>query len=76
MCPRYMCILLYMKLIQCSGVPQMYGQWEERGIYMCPRYMCILLYVKFIWCSSVPQIYGRLQEGFMSALGICVFFYV
>ena len=23
MCPRYMCILLYVKLIQCSGVPWM-----------------------------------------------------
>ena len=28
-CPRYMYILLYVKLIQCSGVPSIYGQLEE-----------------------------------------------
>ena len=28
-CHRYMCILLYMKPIQCSGVPQICGQIEE-----------------------------------------------
>ena len=27
----YMCLLLYVKLIQCSGVPQIYGQLEEWG---------------------------------------------
>ena len=31
-CHRYMCILLYVKLIQCSGIPQIYGQLEEGGI--------------------------------------------
>ena len=25
----YLCILLYVKLSQCSGLPQMYGQLEE-----------------------------------------------
>ena len=25
-CHGYMCILLYVTLIQCSGVPEMYGQ--------------------------------------------------
>ena len=28
MCPRYMCILLYVKLIWCSGIPYIYGQLE------------------------------------------------
>ena len=31
-CPVYMCILLYVKLIWCSDIPQTYGQLEERGL--------------------------------------------
>ena len=50
--PWYMCILLYVKLIWCSGIPYIYGQLEEG--YICPKYMCDLLYVKRIWCSSIP----------------------
>ena len=26
-CPTYMCIVLYVKHIQCSGVPEIYGQF-------------------------------------------------
>ena len=48
-----MCILLYVKFIWCSGIPEIYGQLEE-GVYICPGYMCILLYVKLIQCSGVP----------------------
>ena len=28
-CPKHMCILLYVKLIQCSGILHIYGQLEE-----------------------------------------------
>ena len=58
-CPKYMCILLYVKLIQCSGILKICGQLEEGG----PRYMCILLYVILIQCSGIPEIYGHLEEG-------------
>ena len=51
------------KLIQCSGVPEIYCQLEEEEGYICPRYMCILLYVQHIQCSGVPYIYGQLEEG-------------
>ena len=74
-CPRYMCILLYVKPIWCSGGPQIYGQLEKGG-YVCPRYMCIPLYVKLILCSDVPQIYGQQKDMGTSALGICAFFYI
>ena len=33
-CPEYMCILLYVKLIRCSGIPYIYGQLEE-GLGIC-----------------------------------------
>ena len=68
-----MCILLYVKLILCSGIPYIYDQME--GSYICPEYMCILLYVKLIWCSAIPYIYGQL-EGSTSALSICAFCYM
>ena len=54
-----MCILLYIKVLQCSGVLEVYGQLEE-GRYICPRDMCILLYVKLICCSGAPEISGQL----------------
>ena len=54
MYPQYMCILLYVKLIWCNGIPLIYFQLE--WVYMYPQYMYILLYVKFIWCNSIPTI--------------------
>ena len=35
-CHGYMYILLYMKLIQCSGVAYIYGQLEGRGGVILP----------------------------------------
>ena len=35
MCPKYMCILLYVKHIQCSGMLQIYGQLEEGALGIC-----------------------------------------
>ena len=66
-----MCILLYLKLIWCSGITQGYINWR-RG----PWYMSILLYLKLIWCSGITQIHGQLEEGDASAMGICAFFYM
>ena len=52
-CHGYMCIWLYMTLMQCSGVAQIYGQLEEGVGSVCHGYMCILLYMKLIQCSGV-----------------------
>ena len=60
-CPKDMCILLYVKLIWSSGITDIYGEQEVGGI--CPNDMWILLYVKLIWCSGLPWIYGRLEWG-------------
>ena len=53
-----MFILLYVKLIWCSGVPEIYGRSE--GVHL-PWVYCILVYVELIQCSGIPQIYGGLR---------------
>ena len=40
----YMCILLYMKLIQCSGFPEIYAQLKERGWGQSAMGICVFLY--------------------------------
>ena len=50
----YLCILLYLKCSQCSGLPYIYGQWEKEMGSICHGCMCILLYRKLIWCSGFP----------------------
>ena len=73
----YMCILLYVKGLWCSSIPEIYAQVEERVGSVCHGYMCILLYVKLIWCSGFPEIYAWLEEGVgQSAMGICASFYM
>ena len=59
-----MCILLYVKLIWCTGIPYIYCQFEWGSI--CPKYMCIVLYVKCIWCNGIPYIYGQLKGVHLS----------
>ena len=56
-CHGYMCILLYVKLMQCSGVAQIYGRLEEGVGSVCHGYMCILLYLKLMQCSGFPEIH-------------------
>ena len=62
-CHGYMCILLYVKLIQCCGFPEIYVQLEEGVGSVCNGYMCILLYLKLIQCSGFPEIYVWLEQG-------------
>ena len=40
--------ILYVNLIGCDGVAEIYGQLEEGVGSVCHRYMCMLLYVKLI----------------------------
>ena len=57
---QYMCILLYVKLIWCNGIPYTYCQLELWGVDVS-QYMCILLYVTLIWCNGIP--YDLLSIG-------------
>ena len=66
MCPRYMFILLYVKLIWCSGIPQMYSQLEDGGLGRCAFWYMLNL------CGVVfPYIYGQLEEGGIGMCGFC-----
>ena len=74
----YMCILLYVKIIQCSGFPEIFGGLEVGGGVSVKWDMCILLYVTIIQFSHFPQIYAQLEEGGwgQSAMGIHAFCYI
>ena len=56
MCPRYMCILLYVKLIQCSGIPQIYGQLEVVALVYVHSAICETYLVQ--WYSIDLQLTG------------------
>ena len=46
----YMCILVYVKLMWCSGFPEMYAQYGG----MSAIGICAFFYMfKLIWCSCV-----------------------
>ena len=65
MWPWYMCILLYVKLIQYSGIPQIYGQLEEGA----------LVYVHSAICETdLEQWYSIHLWSIGSALSICAWY--
>ena len=59
-CHGYMCILLSVKFIWCSGFLEIYSQLQEGRGSVCHGYMCILLSVKLILCSGFAEIYAQL----------------
>ena len=44
-CHGYICILLYMKLIGCSGFSEIYAQLEEGVGSVCHGYICVFCYI-------------------------------
>ena len=54
-CPQYICILLYVKLLWCTGISEIYGQLEEGGILLC---------VKIIWCMVFHTSIVNWRRGF------------
>ena len=65
-----MCILIYVKLIQCSGIPQIYGQLEEGGLVYVHSAICETYLVQ--WYSIELWSIG----GGTSAINICAFCYM
>ena len=69
-CPKYMCILLYVKLIWGSGIPYISGQLEERGLGICT--FC------YMWnfCGVAVFHTSMVNWRGTSALSICAFCYM
>ena len=42
-CPKHMCILLYVKLMSCSGIPYIYGQLEGGTFVLSLCAFCYML---------------------------------
>ena len=67
--PRYMCILLYVKLIQCSGVLYIYGQLEEGvklNVTMTLRFGVVVFHRSMV----------NLRRGYIYPRYMCIFLYV
>ena len=65
-----MCILLYVKLIQCSGIPYIYGQLEGSTSSLGIRGFCYMLNVfGVVYSIDLWSIGG-------GGLGICAFCYM
>ena len=70
-----MCILLYVKLIWCSGFPEIYAQLEEGVGSVCHGYMCILLYVKL----DVVVLHRSMvnwSRGYLGLRYMCILLYM
>ena len=63
-----MCILLYVKRIQCVIFHTISVGGAPQGTL---KYW-IHLYVKLLWCSSIPYIYGQLEGGTSGGLKVYV----
>ena len=57
-CPKYMCIVLYVKLF---GVVVFHTSMVNWRGSICHGYIYILLYVKHIGCNGVAWMYGQLK---------------
>ena len=56
-------ILLYVKLLWCSGVTYIYCRLEEGWGQSSMGICAFLLYKKLILCSGFPEIYAQLEEA-------------
>ena len=77
-CHGYMCILLYMKLMQCSDVVYYYGQLEEWcGVSLPWVYVHSAIYDTYLmqWCCIDLWLIRGGVCG-QSAMGICAFCYI
>ena len=69
--PWYLCILLYVKHSQCSGLPQIYGQLEEG---MGSVYTDICAYI-YMWNVVSVVVYHRSMVDWRRG-GVCLHWYL
>ena len=78
-CHGYMCILLYMKLIWCSGFPEIYAHLEEGVGSVCHDDLGICAFYYICNCFGVVVLHRSIVNwrGKVSVCtGICAFFYM
>ena len=79
-CHGYMCILLYMKLIWCSGFPEICAQLEEGVRSVCHDDLGIYAFYYICNCFGVVVVQRSIvncRRGMRSVCtGICAFFYM
>ena len=78
-CHGYMCILLYVKLIWCSGFPEIYAwleeeAWGQSAMGICAFFSMWNLFGVLVLHRSMVD--WRRGHGGQSAMGICAFFYM
>ena len=69
--PWYMCILLYVKLIWCSGIPYICGQLHADTSTLSICAFCCMLNLFHV--VVLHRCMGQLEDG---GLGICAFCYM
>ena len=78
-CHGYMCILLYVKLLQCSGFPEIYAQLEEGAWGQCAMGICAFFYMSN-FCSVVVSrdlcLIGGGGMGSVCHRYMCILLYV
>ena len=70
----YLCILLYVKLSWCSGLPKIYDQLEEGRVGSVCTGICAYCYM--CKCSGLPEIYGQFAGGSLCPRYLCIMLYV
>ena len=74
MYPQYMCILLYVKLIWCNGIPLIYCrmEWGERLSSVYFHFALGETYLVFLYSIDLLSI----RMGGTCIISICVFCYM
>ena len=71
---QYMCILLYMKVIWCNGIPYIYGELEW-GIHVSSVYVHFL-YVRLISCNCIHRCIVNWSGSYIYPQYMCIMLYV
>ena len=77
-CHGYMCILLYVTLIWCSGVPEMYawllGDWERQTEREAMSICLLVKMVKWYLCISQSDTRFHISQYQMQCSGVAVMY--
>ena len=73
-CPRYMCILLYVKLLWCSGIPYISHQFEQGTSTLSISPFCYMLNIFGVMVFSASMV--NWSGWYIYPQYICILLYV